>query len=84
MCNLIDEQLRRLQMSHARETIVSYRNRPSDGFYLTKVFQSYLVLSGGLGSSPYVRKCLKTRYESGTGGFFPNAQDMKVLVAEEP
>jgi hypothetical protein len=51
---------------------------------LTDVSQSYLVLSGGLGSSPYVRKCLRARYEGGAGGFFPNAQDMKILVAEEP
>lgn len=83
MYRLIDEQLKRLQTSHPRETIVSrWNGLVNDG--LTPVLQSYLVLSGGLGSSPYVRKCLKGRYESGAGGFFPNAQDMKVLIAEEP
>jgi hypothetical protein len=44
---------------------------------------SYLILSGGLGSSPYVYKKLKARYEIG-GGAAPNAPDLKILRADEP
>ncbi|KAK5129854.1 hypothetical protein LTR08_002762 [Meristemomyces frigidus] len=44
----------------------------------------YLILSGGLGSSPYLQKRLRDRYERGKGGDFPNAQNMEVLVAEKP
>lgn len=42
---------------------------------------SYIVLSGGLGSSPYVKQWVKKRYESGA---FPNATHLKVLTALEP
>ena len=65
MYRLIDEQLKRLQTSHARENV------------------SFLVLSGGLGSSPYIQKKLKSRYEIGSG-ISPNAQDMEILKAPEP
>ncbi|KAH9836420.1 Hsp70 family chaperone [Teratosphaeria destructans] len=45
---------------------------------------SYLVLSGGLGSSPYVRRKLQERYER-TCGLQPyNARNMTVLIASEP
>lgn len=42
---------------------------------------SYIVLSGGLGSSPYLRQWVCKRYESGA---FPNAPRLKVLTALEP
>jgi len=45
---------------------------------------SYMILSGGLGSSPYVQKRMKERYERGAGRGFVNAQSMSVLVATEP
>lgn len=45
---------------------------------------SYLVLSGGLGSSPYVQKRIRQRYENGAGRGFINAQDINVLLASEP
>ncbi|KAK4542172.1 hypothetical protein LTR36_007019 [Oleoguttula mirabilis] len=45
---------------------------------------SYLVLSGGLGSSPYVQKRIRDRYEKGAGRGFVNAQDIHVLLASEP
>lgn len=46
--------------------------------------QSTLILSGGLGSSPYVRSAIKERYGDGARGRFPNAEDMSILLAEEP
>jgi len=46
---------------------------------------SYLVLSGGLGSSPYVRKKMKERYEAGGSSLAPpNARDMSVLLSDMP
>lgn len=45
---------------------------------------SYLLLSGGLGSSPYVRKKIKARYEQGRLASRPNARNLKVLLATEP
>ena len=44
---------------------------------------SYLVLSGGLGSSPYVKDRIRERYEpKGSPG--PGAHGIKVLLANEP
>lgn len=45
---------------------------------------NHLVLSGGLGSSPYVQKKIRDRYERGAGAGFVNAQNMSVLLASEP
>lgn len=44
----------------------------------------YLILSGGLGSSPYVQTRLRDRYERGVGAGFTNAAKMSVLIAPEP
>ncbi|KAL4924601.1 porphobilinogen deaminase, dipyromethane cofactor binding domain-containing protein [Aspergillus undulatus] len=60
---LLDEQIRRLQLSHPSERI------------------SFLVLSGGFGSCPYVRSRLTARYEK------PNhlvPEGIKVLTVDEP
>ncbi|KAF4215748.1 hypothetical protein CNMCM6805_003332 [Aspergillus fumigatiaffinis] len=45
---------------------------------------SYLILSGGFGSSPYVRKRLMERYGSGIGNGHGNTTAMRILMAEEP
>jgi molecular chaperone DnaK (HSP70) len=45
---------------------------------------SYLVLSGGLGSSPYVQSRLKNHFEAGQGSAIHNARRMRLIVAEEP
>ncbi|KAJ5117162.1 hypothetical protein N7448_004107 [Penicillium atrosanguineum] len=45
---------------------------------------AYLILSGGFGSSPYVRKCLLERYSGPSGHIHPNAEGMQVLLADEP
>ncbi|KAL4866710.1 hypothetical protein BDV12DRAFT_198929 [Aspergillus spectabilis] len=60
---LLDEQIRRLQLSHPAEKI------------------SFLVLSGGFGSCPYVRKRLTQRYESHMH-LVPGG--IKVLTVDEP
>jgi hypothetical protein len=46
--------------------------------------KSYLVMSGGLGSSPYIRKRLKEHYEGGLGGSRTNASGMRILLSAEP
>jgi hypothetical protein len=45
---------------------------------------SYLVLSGGLGSSPYVQSRIKARYETAWGGHSPGVGELSVLLANEP
>ncbi|KAK4957516.1 hypothetical protein LTR10_005481 [Elasticomyces elasticus] len=45
---------------------------------------SYLVLSGGLGSSPYLQKRIRERYEHGAGSGFANARNMTILLASDP
>ena len=45
---------------------------------------SYLVLSGGLGSSPYVRQRLKSFFEFGMGSSRANTQDVSILTVAEP
>ncbi|KAL4875397.1 hypothetical protein BJY04DRAFT_224064 [Aspergillus karnatakaensis] len=60
---LLDEQIRRLQLTHPQEKI------------------SFLVLSGGFGSCPYVRQRLTQRYES-TQHLVPGG--IKVLTVDEP
>jgi hypothetical protein len=45
---------------------------------------SYLVMSGGFGSSPYLKQRLRKRYELGAGGNLPNSQGIKILSAREP
>lgn len=41
-------------------------------------------MSGGLGSSPYLKQRLRKRYELGAGGIFQNARELKILSAREP
>lgn len=65
ICQLIDNELRKLQMEHARESV------------------TYLILSGGLGSSAYVRKKLEQRYEHGGAGH-PNAEKIEIKTAPKP
>ncbi|KAL5358279.1 hypothetical protein BJX96DRAFT_173296 [Aspergillus floccosus] len=45
---------------------------------------SYLVLSGGFGSSPYVRERLHQRYAIPGVAKYPNVLGLQVLMAEEP
>lgn len=75
MCDLIDKQLRIVRDSHAGETVVSVSLALIEMTILTR--QSYIVLSGGLGSSPYIQDRIKAKYERGVGL-------LQVLVAMEP
>ncbi|KAB8077963.1 hypothetical protein BDV29DRAFT_167418 [Aspergillus leporis] len=45
---------------------------------------TYLVLSGGFGSSPYVRQCLVDKFASPTTNKHSNAENMQILLADEP
>ncbi|KAF8536552.1 hypothetical protein BDD12DRAFT_889846 [Trichophaea hybrida] len=46
---------------------------------------AYLILSGGLGSSEYVQRHLRSRYcNSGSTKLPTNAKQMKILIADEP
>ena len=45
--------------------------------------QGYLIMSGGLGSSQYVRDRLQARYQSNDGAGHPNAHGMQLLLAED-
>ncbi|KAL2847805.1 hypothetical protein BJY01DRAFT_234186 [Aspergillus pseudoustus] len=45
---------------------------------------SYLVLSGGFGSSPYVKQRLQERYAIPGVAKHPNVMGVQVLMAEEP
>jgi hypothetical protein len=65
ICELIDGELERLQITHANENV------------------TYLVLSGGLGSSAYLRQKLAARYERGGGGH-ANAVQIKIKTVEKP
>jgi hypothetical protein len=45
---------------------------------------SYLIVSGGLGSSEYVQSRLKSHFEAGQGAATPNARSMRLILAESP
>lgn len=82
MFNLIDSQIRVVAERHARETIVrlAHVSIPLLKSLLTPL-KSYLVLSGGLGSSQYIQDRIKSRYEK---GLHSGVDPIKVLLAEEP
>jgi hypothetical protein len=46
-------------------------------------YKAHLVLSGGLGNSPYVQRRLSERYSSSNAPF-PNARSLQVRVAPDP
>ena len=46
--------------------------------------ETYLILSGGLGSSPYVRQRLKSHFDTGLGSLKPNAPGVKIVTVVEP
>ncbi|KAF5855679.1 hypothetical protein ETB97_008614 [Aspergillus alliaceus] len=45
---------------------------------------AYLILSGGFGSSSYVKKCLVEKYTNPDTKKYPNIQRMQILLADEP
>jgi hypothetical protein len=74
--NIFDEQIERIFQLIDGELKTLYNTHARENV-------SYLVLSGGLGSSPYVQKMLRRRYEEGAGNY-PNAQNIQVLKAPKP
>ena len=46
--------------------------------------QSYLVLSGGLGSSAYVKDRIAAHYKTGPGSTKPGVTTMQVAMVAEP
>jgi molecular chaperone DnaK (HSP70) len=44
----------------------------------------YLILSGGLGSSPYLKHRMRQRYQQDANPDLYNARNLTVLVAPEP
>ncbi|KAF9634279.1 hypothetical protein BFW01_g5174 [Lasiodiplodia theobromae] len=45
---------------------------------------SYIIVSGGLGSSPYLRRRLRDRYQLEAEHLFDNVDDLQILLAPEP
>jgi hypothetical protein len=46
--------------------------------------QTYMVLSGGLGSSEYIQRRLQARYGTAAGTNYPNARGLQILLAADP
>jgi hypothetical protein len=82
LCQLLDKQLTRLQQKFPQEQVVSHF-RIQEKYSITDRLQAHLVLSGGLGNSPYVQARLRERYSLGNAPF-PNARSLQVRVAPEP
>ncbi|KAI9037071.1 Hsp70 family protein [Aspergillus affinis] len=72
--DLMIDKMCALLDGHIRQTHSKY---PGDKI-------KYLVLSGGFGSSPYVRQRLEEKFGSSAVNKRPNAEDMQILVADEP
>ncbi|OQD84112.1 hypothetical protein PENANT_c014G07146 [Penicillium antarcticum] len=68
------EEICNLLDGHLRQMHIKY---PGDQI-------TYLILSGGFGSSPYVRKYLLERYSEPSAPVHPNAAGMQILLADEP
>ena len=81
---LVDEQLDRVSQQYPNIQIVSVRKTYSPGNVLTRSRQSYIVLSGGLGSSAYVRERLRSYYITGPGSFRPAVERIEIATVEEP
>ncbi|KAK4982639.1 hypothetical protein LTR50_007651 [Elasticomyces elasticus] len=74
---LFDQQVNRILTLIDEQLRVVQSEHPSESV-------NYLMLSGGLGSSPYLQERVRDRYERGAGAVFPNAQNMAILIAAEP
>lgn len=79
--NLIDRQLTSAQNGFPEEQIESITSHICFAA-LTLDAQSYLILSGGLGSSMYLRKLARERYQDASQ--YKIARQMKMIVVDEP
>ncbi|KXT02455.1 hypothetical protein AC578_7826 [Pseudocercospora eumusae] len=75
--SIFDEQLEKMFGLIDQQLQIVQNSHPRE-------YISYLVLSGGLGSSPYVQRRARARYENGREVSFRNCQSMRVLLATEP
>lgn len=50
----------------------------------SRPYQDYIILSGGLGSSPYVQDRLRWHFDEQNTMNIPAAIGLKILAAEEP
>jgi hypothetical protein len=73
---VFDEQIERIYKLVDEQLRALQKTHPTESV-------RYLVLSGGLGSSPYVQKKLRSRYKMNSGDF-PNAQNIEILKAAKP
>lgn len=78
---LIDKQLNTMQQKYPNEEVVSalFMN---GNFNLSDLFKAHLILSGGLGHSPFVQKYLKSHFDH--GGSHSNARNIKTGIALDP
>lgn len=85
MYYLIDRQLQIVKERHPTEFVVGH-----EAILALRLFhnanekQSYLVLSGGLGSSPYIQSRIKAKYQSSANHFHPDPGRMRVFCPGEP
>ncbi|KAJ5655126.1 hypothetical protein N7490_002129 [Penicillium lividum] len=87
MIELIDGHIRQMHSKYPGDNIVG--TFPSRHSHMMSMLtfamkKSYLVLSGGFGSSPYVRQRLVDTYNDPSSHGHPNADGMQILVADEP
>lgn len=81
LIKLIDAQLQNMQQKHPTQPVVSAKLKLCEAV-TDRLRQAHLVLSGGLGHSPYVQQQLRSRYA--TGGGHQNARNIQVRVAPDP
>ena len=84
MLALLTRQLEKTQERHPGLHVVEYIPRIQRAYSLLTSMKDYIVLSGGLGSSPYVRQRLGSFIEMDPGLSRLNTQDIKILTAMEP
>lgn len=83
MLDLVDEQYEKMEQNHPGVGIVEYGAKHRSGSSLTFP-KSYLVLSGGLGSSAYVKQRLESRFGVAGDSMRHNAQKTTIIVVFEP
>ena len=77
--NLIHGQIESLETKDANKDIVSNKSISAIPMQSLTLSQNYIVLSGGLGSSTYLRTRLQSAFVS-----TESHPDLQILVSEEP
>lgn len=84
MIKLVDEHIRLMHSNYPDDHIVCRIFCQAICILLLMLLQSYVVLSGGFGSSPYVRQRLVETLTMMGPNNHPNAEGIHILVADEP